>query len=88
MAKLDKVCEGIEAYDVCPTYQAWFEVGSALAKELGEDGRRYFHQLSRGYEGYDAYEADQKYSEIMKEADRYSFTAGTIFYHINNLKCM
>lgn len=86
MAKLDKACEGIEAYDVCPTYQAWFEVGAALAKELGEDGRRYFHQLSRGYEGYDAYEADQKYSEIMKEADRYSYNAGTIFHYINKLK--
>lgn len=86
MAKLDKACEGIEAYDVCPTYQAWFEIGSALAKELGEDGRRYFHQLSRGYKGYDAEETDQKYSEIMKEADRYSYNAGTIFYYINNLK--
>ena len=86
MAKLDRACEGIEAYDVCPTYQAWFEVGSALAKELGEDGRRYFHQLSRGYKGYDAEETDQKYSEIMKEADRYSFNAGTIFHYIKNCK--
>lgn len=86
MAKLDRACEGIEAYDVCPTYQAWFEVGSALAKELGEDGRRYFHQLSRGYKGYDAEETDQKYSEIMKGADRYSYNAGTIFHYINKLK--
>lgn len=86
MAKLDRACEGIEAYDVCPTYQAWFEVGSALAKELGEDGRRYFHQLSRGYKEYDADEVDCKYSEIMKEADRYSYNAGTVFYYINNLR--
>ena len=86
MAKLDRACEGIEAYDVYPTYQAWFEVGSALAKELGEDGRRYFHQLSRGYKEYDADEVDCKYSEIMKEADRYSYNAGTVFYYINNLR--
>ena len=86
MAKLDKACEGIEACDVCPTYQVWFEVGSALAKELGENGRRYFHQLSCGYEGYDPEEVDKKFSDMLKDADRYSYTMGTVFHYIEQVK--
>ena len=86
MAKLDRACEGIEAYDVCPTYQSWFEVGSALAKELGENGRRYFHQLSCGYEGYDPEEVDKKFSDMLKDADRYSYTMGTVFHYIEQVK--
>ena len=86
MAKLNKACEGIETYDVCPTYPVWFEVGAALANELGEDGRRYFHQLSCGYEGYDPEEVDKKFSDILKDADRYSYTMGTVFHYIEQVK--
>lgn len=86
MARLDKACEGLEAYDVCPSNQIWFEVGAALAKELGEDGRRYFHQLSCGYKDYDVDNVNKTYSNIMKNADRYSYNAGTIFHYINKLK--
>ena len=86
MARLDKACEGLEAYDVCPSNQIWFEVGAALAKELGEDGRRYFHKLSCGYKDYDVDNVNKTYSNIMKNADRYSYNAGTIFHYINKLK--
>lgn len=86
MAKLNKACEGIETYDVCPSYPVWFEVGAALANELGEDGRRYFHQLSCGYEGYDPEEVDKKFSDILKDADRYSYTMGTVFHYIEQVK--
>ena len=86
MTKLDKACEGLEAYNVCPSYHTWFEVGAALAKELGEEGRRYFHQLSCGYEGYDPNEVDQKFSDILKDADRYAYSMGTVFHYIEQVK--
>ncbi len=79
---LDKACLELDGFDVCPSYQAWVEVGSALAKELGENGRVYFHKLSKGYSQYDVAETDDKYSELMQHAHDYAYNKGTIFHYI------
>lgn len=33
--------------DINERYKHWFRVGCALASEFGEEGRDYFHRLSR-----------------------------------------
>lgn len=82
VSDLDKACLELDGYDVCPSYHAWVEVGSALAKELGENGRVYFHKLSKGYSQYDVAETDDKYSELMQHAHDYAYNKGTIFHYI------
>ena len=86
VAELDKACTGIEQFNVCPTHQTWVEVGSALAKELGEQGRVYFHRLSQGYPTYNTEETNCKYDELLQHADRYNYNKGTIFHHIKEVQ--
>ena len=81
-----RACIGTEYLDVCPTYQSWFEVGCALAKELGEKGRQYYHTLSKYYKGYSRSETDRKYDELLNDANRYSYGSGTIFHYIKEAK--
>lgn len=47
-------------------YYEWFNIGCALASELGESGRDYFHALSRISSKYNYAECDKKYNECMK----------------------
>ena len=44
----------------------WQRVGFALASELGEDGRRLFHRLSRHYPKYRQKEANRQYDQCLK----------------------
>ena len=83
---LARACIGTEYLNICPTYQIWFEVGCALAKEFGEGGRKYFHTLSNGYKGYSRSETDRKFDELLNDADRYSYGSGTIFHYIKEAK--
>lgn len=86
IAELNQACRGIEQFNVCPSYQTWIEVGSALVKELGESGRVYFHELSQGYPQYTEAEANSKYDELLKHAANYGYNRGTIFHYINQAK--
>lgn len=47
-------------------YYDWFIIGCALASELGESGREYFHVLSRQSAKYNRVECDKKYDECLK----------------------
>lgn len=58
-------------------YYDWFAIGCAIASELGESGREYFHALSRQSSKYKQSECDRKYNECLK-ANRISI--GTLFY--------
>lgn len=86
IAELDKECKGIEGLNICDTHQAWVEVGSALAKELGEQGRHYFHLLSAGHPNYSPSETNSKYDELLPRASGYGYSKGTIFHHIKRAK--
>ena len=83
---LARACIGTEYLNICPTYQTWFEVGCALANELGENGRKYFHTLSNGYKGYSRDETDRKFDELLNDADRYNYGSGTVFHYIKEAK--
>lgn len=79
---LNEACLKVKGCNVCDTHEAWIEVGSALAKELGEQGRSYYHTLSEGHPTYSVEETNDKYDELLKHADKYGYNKGTIFHHI------
>lgn len=84
--ELDDACQRIAGKNVCPTYQAWFEVGCALANELGEQGRKYYHTFSKGYANYNHTETDNKYDECLLNGQRYNFSHRTIFHYLNSIE--
>lgn len=65
--------------DITSGYTEWIKVGFAIASEFGETGRRYFHEISALYSGYDATECDKKYDECLK-SDKGRTNIATIFY--------
>lgn len=65
--------------DITSGYNEWLKVGFAIAAEFGESGRRYFHDISALYSGYDQTECDKKYDECLK-TDKGRTGISTIFY--------
>ena len=65
--------------DITSGYTEWLKVGFAIASEFGEAGRRYFHDISALYTGYDATECDKKYDECLK-SDNGRTNIATLFY--------
>ena len=65
--------------DITSGYTEWLKVGFAIASEFGETGRRYFHDISALYTGYDATECDKKYDECLK-SDNGRTNISTLFY--------
>lgn len=62
----------------------WFQVGTALANILGEQGRDYFHRLSNKSSKYDKEECNDKYDEMITNRGTYNYNIGTIFHISNN----
>jgi hypothetical protein len=79
---LSKAAREVEAkgVDITATYEAWFGIGAALANELGEAGREWFHVFSQFHPEYDQGQADRQYSYCMSR--RYGYTKKSIFYHL------
>lgn len=69
--------------DITAVYGDWLKVGFALASEFGESGRRYFHEISSIYSGYNQEESDTKYSECLK-SDNGRTDISTLFYLAKN----
>lgn len=65
--------------DITSGYTEWLKVGFAIASEFGETGRRYFHDISALYTGYNATECDKKYDECLK-SDNGRTNIATLFY--------
>lgn len=51
---MESVVREIErrAIDIAPHYKDWVELGFALVDGLGENGREYYHRISRFYPTY------------------------------------
>ena len=64
--------------DLTDDYNDWFYVGSALASELGEAGRDFFHELSRMSGKYNATECDKKYDDCLRNSHN-QITIATFF---------
>ncbi|MCD8183312.1 MAG: PriCT-2 domain-containing protein [Bacteroides sp.] len=65
--------------DIAHTYADWRNLGFALASELGEEGRSYYHRLSHFYAGYKPEEADRQYTACLKSCG-HGVTLKTLFY--------
>ena len=65
--------------DLTDGYKKWLTVGFAIASEFGEDGRKYFHDVSRCYAKYNYDEADKKYSNLLS-TNKGVIRIGTFFH--------
>lgn len=65
---MDVVIQRIEevGVDITDGYKNWLELGFALSDELGENGRGYFHRISRFNPEYSPAEADRQYDNCLK----------------------
>ena len=65
--QMEALVQAIVAHGINLTedYNDWLRVGFALAGELGEGGRTYFHRLSQMSAKYDAGECDKKYDNCL-----------------------
>ena len=52
--------------DITGDYATWRDIGFALSDQLGENGRDYYHRISRFYPGYTEQECDQQYDRCMR----------------------
>lgn len=77
---IEIVTQRIEAAgkDITGDYATWRDLGFALSDALGENGRDYFHRISRFYPGYTEKEADDQYDKCLR-AHGTGFTIKTFF---------
>ena len=69
-----------ERIDITNQYQNWFKIGCALAYEFGENGRHWFHMISRMYKNYNEGDCDIQYSRCLKYKKDDVAKIGTFFY--------
>ena len=67
------------AIDIAPYYQSWRDLGFALADALGENGRNYYHRLSRFYPNYSSDETDKQFTACLNHHG-HGITSKTIFH--------
>lgn len=82
---IEKLLSIIEAnkFDITQTYSDWVKIGFALCTTFEEDGRDYFHRISKYYNGYSHLEADKTYSQLLTRNDgRTKF--GSLLYVANS----
>ncbi|MEI6050096.1 MAG: DUF3987 domain-containing protein [Bacteroidota bacterium] len=65
---IEEIISRIEAksIDVTTTYADWRDIGFALSSGLGEQGREYYHRISRFYTDYSRSECDKQYDNCLK----------------------
>lgn len=81
-ASVEEIVRRIEssAADITANYNEWLSVGFALADAFGENGRSFFHRVSRFYSGYSFRETDKKFTSCLNSS-RNDITVKT-FFHI------
>lgn len=68
-------------------YDTWFKLAMSLNSSLGENGRKYFHELSSLSNKYDKYECDNQYDEVINHySGDNEVSLGTFFHIVNNAK--
>lgn len=79
--QIERLAARIEATgtDITAGYDHWRDLGFALTDALGENGRSYYHRLSRFYPGYSEQECDAQYDKCMR-ARGHGITIRTLFH--------
>ena len=78
---IDLLVSRIEAAhtDITGSYADWRNLGFALADELGEAGRDYFHRISRFYSRYSYTDCNRQFDQCLK-SQGYGITIKTLFH--------
>lgn len=66
--------------DITNQYANWFKIGCALAHEFGEEGRHWFHMVSRIYKDYNEGDCDFQYDRCLKYKREDGTKIATFFY--------
>ncbi len=79
--EVDEVIKRLEEkrMDITSDYKDWINIGFALSEEFGENGREFFHRVSRMYSKYDEKETDSQYSSCLK-SKKTGVTIKSFFY--------
>lgn len=79
--EVEEIISRIEAnsIDIATAYSDWRDIGFAFASEFGEQGRDYFHRISRYYTDYSINECDKQYDKCLK-ANGSGVTLKTFFH--------
>ncbi|PWK19631.1 DUF3987 domain-containing protein [Xanthomarina spongicola] len=83
-SEIEKYILEIEAkgIDLTSGYVNWRNIGFAIADEYGENGREYFHRISKQHTEYDAKECDKQFTNCLK-ANGSGVTMSTFYYFAN-----
>ncbi|MEN7550101.1 BT4734/BF3469 family protein [Rapidithrix thailandica] len=73
---VEKIC--LHRRDITASYEAWFQIGCALANTLGEAGREYFHTLSQFHPDYTVAATDRQFNACLR--NQYNYGLGTLLY--------
>ena len=78
---IQSLVEQVEAsgIDITVGYDRWRDIGFALVEALGENGRDFFHRLSRFNADYDQAEADKQYTACLRSRKE-GITPRSLFY--------
>ncbi|HEY3369991.1 MAG TPA: DUF3987 domain-containing protein [Prolixibacteraceae bacterium] len=78
---IDLVISRIESAqtDLTASYSDWLNIGFALADELGEGGRDYFHRISRFYHRYSLTDCNKQYDQCLGSKG-HGITIKTLFH--------
>lgn len=69
-----------EHLDITTDYDRWWRLAFALHAELGDEGREYYHRISRFYEGYRPDECNKQFDYATANND-FRITLGTIIHY-------
>lgn len=80
-ANVEQLVRQVEAVrlDLTANHGDWVKVGFALAHELGERGRAFFHRLCRFYPDYQVAECDKQYDACLRGKGN-GVTISSLFY--------
>lgn len=70
--------------DITDQYANWFRIGCAFAHEFGEEGRFWFHMISRMYRNYNEGDCDIQYARCLKYKKEDGTKIGTFFFLCNS----
>lgn len=74
------VCEiEISGIDIAPEYNQWVSVGFALVDGFGQNGREFFHRISKMHHDYDSESTDKQYNNCLK-GNGSGITLASFFY--------
>jgi hypothetical protein len=80
--EVEKVIQQIESnqLDIASAYADWRNIGFAFADEFGENGRDYFHRISRFYSDYSQVDCNAQFDNCLKSKGQ-GVSLKTFFFH-------